>query len=372
MNRIILILILVGLTSFLFAQGNIEVPQSQNSVVTKKTAQWCPPCGSWAWSFYEDLLSANPDNTLLLSAQIEGGSSDADTKIETLTSAAITENFGDGNARPRFYLNNDNQGVLSFNRSEKQTEILEKIALYAEQLPIAQAGIRAEYSDTNLVVSTNTKFFQATEGRFYLGVYTVEKLVTADQAGRSGDSEHKNVLKNEFTGQPFGTELAMGDVAINTEYPLRVQLPLADIPALNNLIVATIIWKEEGEQKEILNTNFTETFTEQQEAPDTTTTTATVFTRAEVKNFTVYPSNIVLGQRVPVNINLRLAEPSRPIALAIYNLAGQKVADVFQGHLGTEQGIFNWQPSPNLTEGLYIVKLSVGHEVHAKKIILND
>ncbi len=44
MKRFLYLIILVFLSTWVYAQ---EVPETQKSLIIKRTATWCPPCGGW-------------------------------------------------------------------------------------------------------------------------------------------------------------------------------------------------------------------------------------------------------------------------------------------------------------------------------------
>ena len=313
---------------------------------------------------------------MLITAQIPGGSSSATIKIETETSGAITSNFGSGSSRPLIYLNDDNQGVLSFNGPEKKVDILAKIETYADQLPIVQTGIQAEFNETELVINTNSKFFQQATGDYLLGIYTVYKEIEADQSGRSGStSTHKNVIGDELTNNPFGTDLAGGEIAKDTEVQTEIKVPLADLPELNNLIIATIVWEDLGGRFSMVNTNFTTNFVEQQqEEPQDTTTTSTgnTFRFADVRDLVVFPNGVSLEQTDRVNLQFELGQSYDDVRVQVFGLDGKQITNIFSGFLDKGIHQFSWNPTGNLNGGMYTFKLKIGGEAVVRKIILND
>ena len=50
--------ILVSSLTIGFSQ---DVPEVQQSLITKITATWCPSCGGWGWTFFENILADNDD-----------------------------------------------------------------------------------------------------------------------------------------------------------------------------------------------------------------------------------------------------------------------------------------------------------------------
>ncbi|HHB79571.1 MAG TPA: hypothetical protein ENK85_10105, partial [Saprospiraceae bacterium] len=62
MKKILLLLLAVGISYLAQAQ---EVPQTQSSLIIKKTASWCPPCGGWGWDLFEQLIDDNDSQAIL-------------------------------------------------------------------------------------------------------------------------------------------------------------------------------------------------------------------------------------------------------------------------------------------------------------------
>jgi hypothetical protein len=51
---------------------NIEVPATQKSLITKRTADWCPLCGGWGWPFFRQLILDNSNKAVLIAAHYSG------------------------------------------------------------------------------------------------------------------------------------------------------------------------------------------------------------------------------------------------------------------------------------------------------------
>ena len=49
-----------------------DVPEVQRTLLTKVTATWCPSCGSWGWSFFEDIIEDNTGKATFMGAHHSG------------------------------------------------------------------------------------------------------------------------------------------------------------------------------------------------------------------------------------------------------------------------------------------------------------
>jgi hypothetical protein len=249
------------LTSFLQAQ-DIDVPQTHQPLITKRTASWCSNCGSWGWTLFEDLLSDNRSNALVIAAHHSGNYiNDAAT--------AITDNLG-GFGQPTFFLNNDNQNANSGNGSTVRDNIRNQVLVINAAFPVVQAGIRAQMDDTyTLFIDTKVSFFQEEDGKYKLGVYLIDRSFIGSQTPIGNNAEHKNVIRLAATDDIFGEEIANGAITEGTTIESAYTIPgqlleqegLFGANGFDNerFEIATIIWKENvaTQKYDVVNTNKT-------------------------------------------------------------------------------------------------------------------
>lgn len=94
-------------------------------------------------------------------------------------------------------------------------------------------------------------------------------------------------------------------------------------------------------------------------------------TGIEVGNPT--PTQFSLAQNYPnpfnakTNISFSIANES-DVTIGIYNLTGQKVADL-SGHFGAGENVVNWDAS-SVASGVYFYRLSVGNNAQTRKMVL--
>ena len=261
MKKLIPLFILFLASFSLLAQGDVEVPTTNQPLITKRTASWCPLCGGWGWTLFRGLLEDNSENALLIAAHYSG-------EFLNPTAVAITSNFG-GFGQPTFFVNNANQNANSGNGATVRNNVKTLVQDINAQPPIVQAGLRARIDDNYTVeVEAKAKFFEATEGEYYLGAYLIQRNFTAYQAGQGNAAEHKQVLRLSFDGEPFGQLIAIGSINAGMEVDLNFfidnsdweQAGIVDIDAVydGNFEVATIIWKKEGDTFQVVNTNATD------------------------------------------------------------------------------------------------------------------
>lgn len=216
-----------------------EVPVVQYSMLTKITATWCPFCGTWGWDAYETLLPENQGKAIIIANHYSGD-------LRNNTASAIANNLNSF-GQPMFYLNNTNQNLTSSSWTSKVDDITKKIDDNYEASPIANSGITASLNGNALTVKTKTRFFKSTQGEFYLGVYVIEDNVINYQASRSSAALHKNVLRGSVGTEPFGKLITSGSVSAGTEMEETFSTDLNPSWNTDNIKLATIIWKKEGD-----------------------------------------------------------------------------------------------------------------------------
>lgn len=313
-----------------------EVAQVQQSLITKRTATWCPYCGTWGWDFFNALETNVSDKAVLVAAHF-GGSS-----LENVVSLAWVDNLG-GSSQPRFFVDNEMQSVNSGNQGTALVVIKDKVSANAAKQPVANVGMQTSWSGSDLSVQTKAKFFQSAEGAYYLGIYLVEDKVLANQAGQSGQVEHSRILRGSVTGTEFGELLAEGNIAAGTEFDKAYSLDPA-VYEIDNLDLVGVIWKKEGSKYLAVNVWKIDA-------------KPTVTSAAEAKKL---PGSAVLqpnpAKGGDVFISLRLDSPQE-CEIFLFNAPGQQVGQIFSGQLAAGEhqilissGLLNYP-------GAYTVKI---------------
>lgn len=329
-----LLLVLLGLS--LSAQTAIEVPNVQRPLITKRTADWCPLCGGWGWTFYKALIEQNDADAVILSAHFSGG-------LMSSTAASLTANLG-GGYQPVFYFNQNDLGVTSTNYQGMLTATRTRVELALKDAPVAQTGIRATYGGDSLRIATLTRFFKPADGDYFLGVYLVEKSVIAPQSQQGPQADHRYLLRTALTPEWQGRALASGAIAAGKEVSHNFSFPLGSYRP-ENLQIATVIWRKNGSKFEVVNAN------EANEVSRATTAVADLSGRGY--RWTAGPN--------PLQADLQLLtdfpEPLASAKLELLTLSGQVVAELFQGNWPAGRQQHTFQRPAYLSAGLYLLRL---------------
>ena len=246
MKQIFTLLIVLSLTMVSYGQTFKNQP-----LISKRTATWCPNCGTWGWDFKLAILEEiSSDDATIVALHYSGD-------LANETSTALTEAIG-GQGQPMFFLNNTNLNASSGNWSGKLDELKANVEMMNSEIPAfgvelhGYPGASANEIVTEIALHVN----QAVEGEFYIGTYLITNDLVNNQAGNSQTAEHKKILLDEFSGTPFGREIGNGpitegvmDFSITTTFE---SLPEASTD------VAVIIWQKDGDEYGVVNTAIVE------------------------------------------------------------------------------------------------------------------
>ena len=132
-QKLFTLFVLLGLVVQLSAQ-EIEVEPIQLTLITKRTADWCPPCGAWGWNAFEGILEDNGNRAISLT--LHYSSSDF---FYTPTAQDLISNMDGFPGRPGFIVNEE---VLSlFNANAVRDAVKERVDANFASPPIAQTGL---------------------------------------------------------------------------------------------------------------------------------------------------------------------------------------------------------------------------------------
>ncbi|MEQ8705503.1 MAG: T9SS type A sorting domain-containing protein [Phaeodactylibacter sp.] len=350
---------LAVLIPMLLQGQEIEVPQTNHPLITKRTATWCPNCGSYGWTLFRDLLADQQSNALVVAAHF-GSSALANEVSNELTT--LLGGFG----QPVFFLNKDNLGANSGNIATVRQDAAAAVAGINEIPPVAQTGLLAQVAGDSLIVQTKTHFFGDVGGEpVNLSVYLIEPTVIATQSGQGAMAEHKNILRHSMTGTAFGETIADGGAAAGAEVERRYSISTADLEAQgidisnlgnSSLIIAAVLWQgNAGENFEVLNTN--------QVRESMLTSAPSLEAQAELR---VFP----IPAAAEVTLSLTLEEALPAARLSLMHANGQRLQTIQQGTLGAGEHTFVLNKG-QWPAGTYWLQLTDGNRTLSRKVIFH-
>lgn len=352
MNKFLCTL-LFFLTLQLAVAQEIVVPETQQSIITKHTATWCPNCGTLAWDIFEGLVNDITSEAILLAAH-RSRSSDLYSKV----AEDFLINMPGVVYQPEFFVNEEKFGG---NYQTLSDNIKSKVTANAEAGPVAQTGIQLLLNEDGsgpLRINTKTKFFQNAQGIYHLAIWLIEKEVVADQASRGTDVAHKQVLKKALTEDSFGVEIAVNNTDAGTEIEQSFEYELAEGEDIKNMEIAAIVWRKEGERYAYVNGNSSTTFS-------TVSTTNTNLLERKLNSFRITP-NLIESEGI---IELELNQGLENAQLNLFNVYGQLIQPVFSGNMPSGSNRFPLLIQ-NQQSGLYLINLTTREGTMSRKIVI--
>ncbi len=326
--KFIYTLLFIGLSFVAFSQ-------TQKTLITKRTATWCPFCGSWGWQLAKSIEEKENPNGIVIRAHYSGD-------LVSDASSAITSNFG-GIYQPEFYINEDKVNVGGSTWMDKISDFDEAISANAEGLPNVSFSGTSIISGNEISLEANVSALNDLQGEYFFAAYLLEDNVVNYQSSIGNDAVHNNVLRQAFSENVFGDEFGNGSVSsgfYNT-YSFSITPEGGDVE--NRLFdILLVLWKKEGDKYMVENVDFFE-------AGQSTS----ILDIEETVSLQVYSTadQIIVKALGGTNINNSV--------LTLFDVSG-KVVQAFSINNQTE---FTMSLSNNLTNGIYFYQLVKGSKV---------
>ncbi|MEM6321709.1 MAG: Omp28-related outer membrane protein [Bacteroidota bacterium] len=340
----IFLLLLALLVGTITGQSQ-EVPETQQIVISKLGATWCTNCGRDAWDQFDKVHQDLDGKAVILSLHPSPTS-----KLHSQAALDFTNNLPQAWGQPLFYVNRTKHNTNSI---VQEAEVAATNS--TEAAPLANVGITATINGDKLEVKAKAKFFQEGNGDYYLSLLIVEEDVIEDQASRGADVPHKKILRSSLLGNTFGQSISTGTVAANQEFDFTDSQTIPADWISENLEVAAIIWKKEGDNYEFVNAN----------SVDASFATSVNFLAANGFELNVAPTLF----RTNAVISLVAPDDFANGNLTLHNATGQVVNNLFSGTLSAGMHTFDLQRA-NLPSGIYFLKLANDKGVLSRKLVV--
>ncbi|GAB5550748.1 MAG: hypothetical protein Sapg2KO_03390 [Saprospiraceae bacterium] len=351
MKTLLLLSFLILASVEVFAQEEaIPVPQDQQSLITKRTATWCPNCADdSAWGLKNRLMVDLGDQALVIAGHHSSAS-----KLYSPAAKDLIDNFQRTVSQPVFFFNNESVGN---GRGETESNIKQKVSTAAGQSPLAQTGLRLLYDDSQnlLEVQSRSIFYSNANGNYYLGYYLVEKSVIESQSNLSTMADHKNVLREAISDGSFGELIASGSIDATTNFEASKQYQFSGPLMTANFLVLAILWEQnESGGYDFVNLNTSDEFI--------SSVVSKTYGIEALQKYQIQPT--VTQNNSQAIIDLEKALPNA--TLRIYNWQGQLIEQIFQGNLTAGQHQFKLTIEE---AGTYLVTLQSGPQLSTQRLI---
>lgn len=343
MKRTITLITFLAVMVSLNAQ---TVTMEQRTLLTKRTATWCPNCGTWGWTYMKDIIADNSEKAVIVGAHYSGD----------LQSSAANELVGifGGSGQPVFFADNSNLRVSRNNTAAKRTEAKNLVDANFATMPVANAGMEIFDRSGDLDIDLRVEFFEATSGTYNVGILILEDNVVNFQASVGSSAVHPYVIRESVNGV-VGDEVATGSIPAGTVKDFSYSITPDSEWDLDNVSFTAIIWKENGGGQDFVNV-----FEEDEIQLSTSSSDVSGGFDFEVK-----PS-ILKNQST---ISFDLTQSSR-VNLKVYDLLGNEVhqplSRVLPGgthEIGLSRNLFSGK-------GMYLVTMEVEGKIFTKRILV--
>lgn len=347
MKKLLPILFLSVITALATAQ---DVSQTSMPLISKKTATWCGPCGTWGWDAFKTIVDQNEDKAIIIEVHQSSTS-----KLNSTIATALYQEFDQVSSTPAFYVGTTNMTQYAENGgiypSTTVTKVTESAGLMATEVTI-NSGFDARIEDDKIMLDAKVKFFAEAIGTYYIGAYVTEREVTEYQNRIGNDAVHYNVLRASMTTAPFGEMIADGTTNKDTEFDFDFSIDIEGDWKKDDLRVFTAIWKKEEDGSHTFQSGYTEFIT------------GTGIDGSIVSNqFDVYPSVLTRGESIMISSNKGLESDVR---VSVINMTRQEVMNQYFDQK-QEQILLDTHSLPG--KGNYLLVVESKEGIH-KNIIL--
>lgn len=321
-----------------------QITNEQFTVITKVSADWCPNCGGWAWPVFEDMRTEFEDKNAIFVLAHRDGNLQNDVSLPWCLNL-------DFQYQPEFFLNNDEQSMntnsapAAIESMGEQIDFLSSLGAFAG---VEGQGYIVNNSD-QLYADVDVEFFSEVAGEYYLGVYTIQTNIIANQSGQ-GTVLQPKLLTGGFTEDWFGIPISSSTGIQSFEFSMDQP---ADFSAVEgDTEILSVIWNKVGDQYVFFNANMNEII-------------LSVSSTNELKNsIASMKANFSNDQ---LNVNIDATESLNNGKVVLTNLTGQTLFNADVAELNTGLNQLNYLVN-NLNSGIYILSLQIGDKQVSQKI----
>lgn len=342
--------ILFAISAFLLigsSNAQISIPNEQKSLYAIVEATWCGNCGQFGIPVTNQVISQVGSKAVFMTMHASTNSA-----LYSPTAQALTAAFG-ASGQPHWTFNGASVG--SYSGSIQNTMITNINNNYNATMSDVNTGYNWYVAGDTLYVETLTEFFNAANGDYYVAPYVIEDNVYAYQANYdpmipNGNIFHKNILRTAVASTDFGDMIASGSINAGTQYPYTFKMKIDPAWNLNEIRVATVVWKRNGQAYDFENAN------------DQGMQILGVESFTNATDIDIYPNPSISGL-VYVNLNNLLNNPE----IKLYNLEGKIV---YQEKVNGMKRRSLKLDFTEMTPGSYFLSLTDSEKTISKKLVI--
>lgn len=230
------------------------VVKKNNPVVADVSATWCGPCGQYGIPAFEAISKELGDRIVAVNCQA------ARSTLATEASLALSAAVFKTTSIPKFFANHNAFGVYTTDEANVSAASQFVNQIEAETVEAAMYGEFSMEAPYNAKAKVWTKFFEAAEGTYQLGVYLLEDGLIAKQNGGADDQEHNHVLKGALSDN-LGTVLAKTTFAADEVVEMDFEKSFYTVKDVEKTHVVAILFTENADKslKIVNSVNLTHT-----------------------------------------------------------------------------------------------------------------
>lgn len=219
---------------------------TQKTLITKRTATWCPNCGTWGWDMAKSLEELQNENAIIVRAHYSG-------ILESKVAIDITENF-DAIYQPEFYINEERQNVGSSTWPAQVQVFDDLIDANAKKEANVVFNIASTFQENVINADVKIEISKPIDGEYFLAAYLVEDNIVANQASQGEQAVHNSVLRASFTEGSFGDQVIDSSADKGFIAELKKMMEVDGEEVLNRAFrVLAVVWKKVGTKYQIEN-----------------------------------------------------------------------------------------------------------------------
>lgn len=323
------------------------VSTARMPLITKITATWCNPCGTWGWSLNEEIMTQNPEAlTLCLHASTS-------SLLYDPAAAAIYDVFTPASSgAPSWYVDNVRKTVYSTQGGIYTTQTKNAVRAASDSILIndaqAGAGFLWSWNNNTLNVTAKAEFFFPSNGEYYFGVYIIEDDIVKYQNGIGNNAVHHPTFRKALSN-PTGDFLINGNVSAGQQFTKTYTFNTPTDYVKSKMRLMGIVWKMENGKPIIVNTSVSE-YLEQ------------ITSKISSKNL-----QIELYPNPTLNHEFTIQNISSKDKIQVYDLLGK----MLQVKIEIKNNLANVILPDYTSKGIYIIQVTKENKTYSQKLVVD-
>ncbi len=181
--------------------SSFSVPEDNTAILVKFTGTNCPPCGSWGWATFAELIANSAGDAIPFSAYSSNPFAEHMINAESsaMDDAQGVTGYPSFSVGDALQLSRDGGSV---NVTKEKQMCYDAIAAHNGAPVEMNATVKYKIQDGKVKIYYKVKAFKDMPENNYLALYVLEDKVTQYQAGHSEgvNAVHKHVLRKGING----------------------------------------------------------------------------------------------------------------------------------------------------------------------------